>query len=184
LSRPVRRSGRHRGSGTSDFSGEAAGNGPPLADWARLGLTITARLSALPRRFTAADQRHRPGHDRRDAPGRDSRPGAGCRWRGTRRRDAPALRSAVAVAVGHAHHIRHGETQAEGDHQGHPQAGVDSTKAKTRLAAQEDEVLRLVNVEGRTAGCGTVNCSVKAIGVGAAKGVDGTIGWGRLFGLS
>jgi uncharacterized protein YkwD len=140
-----------------------------------------------------------------------------------------------------------------------PKPAPATTKAQTGLAAQESEVIRLVNVERRKAGCGTValntklrtairlhvqelgthgnlyishvsddgrtfteraaeqgynaaggenvargqrnaaavmdswmnsaghranilNCSFKAIGVGAAKGVDGSIVWGQIFG--
>ncbi|GIE93675.1 CAP domain-containing protein [Paractinoplanes rishiriensis] len=140
-----------------------------------------------------------------------------------------------------------------------PRATSATTRAVTGLAAEETEVIRLVNVERRAAGCGTValntrlrtamrlhvkelgthgnlyishvsddgrsftdrareqgyndaggenvargqrnaaavmdswmnssghranilNCSFEAIGVGAVRGVDGTIVWGQIFG--
>jgi Cysteine-rich secretory protein family len=86
------------------------------------------------------------------------------------------------------------------------------TRPSSGSAAQEAEIIRLVNVERRRAGCRSLggenvargqrdaadvmgswmnsaghranilNCGFTAIGVGVKRGVDGTLVWGQLFG--
>jgi uncharacterized protein YkwD len=234
------RSGRHRGGGPS----------PAV----RLGLSITALLGAfgagvaiLPASFTG------PGMPAETSAAAKAAlaPGAGGGVPGAR---TPGPSASAAPSPKAAAKPRATRTKTAT-----PKAKATTTAAKTGLAGSENEVIRLVNVERRKAGCGTVglntrlraairlhvrelgthgdlylshvsddgrsfaqraeaqgyddaggenvargqrdaaavmnswmnsdghranilNCSFTAIGVGAARGVDGTIVWGQLFG--
>jgi uncharacterized protein YkwD len=64
--------------------------------------------------------------------------------------------------------------------QGYDDAGGENVARGQRDAA--DVMQAWMNSEGHRANI--LNCSFKAIGVGAARGVDGTIVWGEIFGRS
>ena len=64
--------------------------------------------------------------------------------------------------------------------QGYTDPGGENVARGQRDAA--DVMNSWMNSEGHRANI--VNCSFKAIGVGAVKGVDGTIVWGQIFGRS
>ncbi|UQU66213.1 CAP domain-containing protein [Couchioplanes caeruleus] len=64
--------------------------------------------------------------------------------------------------------------------QGYDAAGGENVARGQRDAA--DVMTSWMNSEGHRANI--LNCDFKAIGVGAVKGVDGTIVWGQLFGRS
>ena len=64
--------------------------------------------------------------------------------------------------------------------QGYTAPGGENVARGQRNAA--DVMTSWMNSEGHRANI--LNCDFKAIGVGAVKGVDGTIVWGQLFGRS
>jgi uncharacterized protein YkwD len=64
--------------------------------------------------------------------------------------------------------------------QGYNDPGGENVARGQRDAA--DVMNSWMNSEGHRANI--VNCSFKAIGVGRAKGVDGTLVWGQIFGRS
>jgi uncharacterized protein YkwD len=64
--------------------------------------------------------------------------------------------------------------------QGYNDPGGENVARGQRNAA--DVMTSWMNSEGHRANI--LNCSFKALGVGAVKGVDGTIVWGQLFGRS
>ena len=64
--------------------------------------------------------------------------------------------------------------------QGYREPGGENVARGQRTAA--DVMSGWMNSEGHRANI--LNCSFKAIGVGRAKGVDGTLVWGQLFGRS
>ncbi len=64
--------------------------------------------------------------------------------------------------------------------QGYNDPGGENVARGQRDAA--DVMNSWMNSEGHRANI--LNCSFKAIGVGAVKGVDGTIVWGQIFGRS
>jgi uncharacterized protein YkwD len=64
--------------------------------------------------------------------------------------------------------------------QGYDDAGGENVARGQRDAA--DVMTSWMNSSGHRANI--LNCGFKAIGVGAAKGVDGTLVWGQLFGRS
>lgn len=69
---------------------------------------------------------------------------------------------------------------ARAKEQGYGDPGGENVARGQRDAA--DVMTSWMNSDGHRANI--LNCGFKALGVGAVKGVDGTIAWGQLFGRS
>ena len=69
---------------------------------------------------------------------------------------------------------------ARAKEQGYTEPGGENVARGQRNAG--DVMTSWMNSEGHRANI--LNCSFKALGAGAVKGVDGTIVWGQLFGRS
>jgi uncharacterized protein YkwD len=261
LNRPASRSGRHRDGTPTPPEGLVRRLAPQTYS-ARLGLSITALVGAfgagvslLPASFTGSGIiAETPA-----AAIAALAPGAGGGAPGAAPPSPSAAPPPASPSVSATPSAKAKPKATPATSKASPKPTKTTAKAATGLTAQENEVIRLVNVERGKAGCGSValntklrtamrlhvqelgthgnlyishvsddgrsfteraaeqgytaaggenvargqrdaaavmdswmnseghranilNCSFKAIGVGAVKGVDGTIVWGQIFG--